>query len=428
MSMQFDLPDFYDSGFAKSGAFDLDGGLSDDILDAISRPLTPSDPDDLTKFPCLGTPVLDPSLSSPASTFASEWTPPTSPSPSLDLFSHDWSGWPNDFTAPLDSGVCGPELDSNPVSGLLSPISQSGCMPMAAATCDPSGQDFFAPLMSWSPLPDDVLDAPLNMPTNGSFDPTLAFGPPPARSPSPCPFPRPPSRKRRRAPMEDYVGDDDDDGSGEYIPEIPQGRPKLPPLSYNIPSSPPAFLNTPPMTPPPKRRVISGPPSSRLKPGPKPKSKPHLEGKARTVSPPSRRSRTVSLDYRLWQVDSPGPELDFGDYSEGPSEVILAGNVAIPLERTASEGDGDEGGVSKEVIRSLYAPLPQPHGSTGGKRYICLIDGCGRSFPRRTAVESHIQTHLEDKPFVCPQEGWYVLFGFASCRFESLRLIVNGLQ
>ncbi|KPV75766.1 uncharacterized protein RHOBADRAFT_14078, partial [Rhodotorula graminis WP1] len=34
----------------------------------------------------------------------------------------------------------------------------------------------------------------------------------------------------------------------------------------------------------------------------------------------------------------------------------------------------------------------------------CLIEGCGRAFPRKSAIESHIQTHLEDKPFVCPHD------------------------
>ncbi|KAK9899521.1 hypothetical protein P389DRAFT_139619 [Cystobasidium minutum MCA 4210] len=36
--------------------------------------------------------------------------------------------------------------------------------------------------------------------------------------------------------------------------------------------------------------------------------------------------------------------------------------------------------------------------------YVCSIPGCEKEFPRKSAVESHIQTHLEDKPFACPYD------------------------
>ncbi|KAL7410688.1 hypothetical protein BDY24DRAFT_343899 [Mrakia frigida] len=38
-------------------------------------------------------------------------------------------------------------------------------------------------------------------------------------------------------------------------------------------------------------------------------------------------------------------------------------------------------------------------------RYRCLVAGCERYFPRKSAIVNHIQTHLEDKPFNCPAEG-----------------------
>ncbi|KAH9825309.1 hypothetical protein DFH28DRAFT_22085 [Melampsora americana] len=59
--------------------------------------------------------------------------------------------------------------------------------------------------------------------------------------------------------------------------------------------------------------------------------------------------------------------------------------------------------LPKDVIRCLYTNLNQigPDGKSM-KNYMCQIEGCARIFPRKTAIESHIQTHLEDKPFVCP--------------------------
>lgn len=59
--------------------------------------------------------------------------------------------------------------------------------------------------------------------------------------------------------------------------------------------------------------------------------------------------------------------------------------------------------LPKDVIRCLYTHVNQM-GEDGKmiKNYVCQIEGCGRIFPRKTAIESHIQTHLEDKPFVCP--------------------------
>jgi len=64
-------------------------------------------------------------------------------------------------------------------------------------------------------------------------------------------------------------------------------------------------------------------------------------------------------------------------------------------------------GLPREFLEKLYATFHTMEGSTNGqpvKRFRCLIEGCNRHFPRKSAIHSHIQTHLEDKPFVC-QEG-----------------------
>ncbi|KDN36118.1 hypothetical protein RSAG8_11065, partial [Rhizoctonia solani AG-8 WAC10335] len=33
--------------------------------------------------------------------------------------------------------------------------------------------------------------------------------------------------------------------------------------------------------------------------------------------------------------------------------------------------------------------------------YKCLVGGCDRLFSRKSNVENHIRTHLDDKPFIC---------------------------
>ncbi|KAI9616781.1 hypothetical protein PSHT_03620 [Puccinia striiformis] len=65
---------------------------------------------------------------------------------------------------------------------------------------------------------------------------------------------------------------------------------------------------------------------------------------------------------------------------------------------------GETSGIPKDVLKCLYETVSGPSETGDGsiaKRYVCKLDDCGRSFPRKTAIESHIQTHLEDKPFVC---------------------------
>lgn len=62
--------------------------------------------------------------------------------------------------------------------------------------------------------------------------------------------------------------------------------------------------------------------------------------------------------------------------------------------------------LSKDFLESCYSPLmilEEGSESAPSKRYRCDIDNCGRIFPRKSAIHSHVQTHLEDKPFVCTE-------------------------
>ncbi|MBW0482167.1 hypothetical protein O181_021882 [Austropuccinia psidii MF-1] len=93
----------------------------------------------------------------------------------------------------------------------------------------------------------------------------------------------------------------------------------------------------------------------------------------------------------------PGPKSKYTQVQHPPPNPNLMGF-------TSSE---EFGGIPKQILRCMYETINHFTEETTGvvsasKRYMCKIEGCGRIFPRKTAVESHIQTHLEDKPFVCP--------------------------
>ncbi|BGP13835.1 hypothetical protein JCM10213_000982 [Rhodosporidiobolus nylandii] len=160
------------------------------------------------------------------------------------------------------------------------------------------------------------------------------------------------------------------------------------------------------------RTVASAPclPARRLRPGPKPKNakspqQQHESVFSATLSPPIPQIRRASSPYasplltddedgdgRFPDRDANGQPITAATISYTPGPAALPG-----LPRSS---------VPKEVIQSLYSGIPS-HTANGvkiPKRYVCLIEGCERTFPRKSAIESHIQTHLEDKPFVCPHD------------------------
>jgi hypothetical protein len=161
------------------------------------------------------------------------------------------------------------------------------------------------------------------------------------------------------------------------------------------------------------RTVASAPCLStrrRLRPGPKPKTakspqQEHQSVFSANLSPPIPQIRRAASPYAspLLSDDDEGFVMSDGN-----------GNIATPASITYAVGPPAQPGeprssVPREVIQSLYAAVPAHTAADGTKvpkRYGCLIEGCGRSFPRKSAIESHIQTHLEDKPFVCPHDDW----------------------
>ncbi|GAA5905056.1 C2H2-type zinc finger protein [Sporobolomyces salmoneus] len=141
----------------------------------------------------------------------------------------------------------------------------------------------------------------------------------------------------------------------------------------------------------------------RMRPGPKPKGlkSPQQEQEgvfSATLSPPIPQIRRATSPYAS-PLLSGGYTDDEGENGRTTMITYTPGPPPLPGQPRSS--------VPKDVIESLYSAIPghvDKNGEKVGKRYVCLIEGCERTFPRKSAIESHIQTHLEDKPFVCPHE------------------------
>lgn len=205
----------------------------------------------------------------------------------------------------------------------------------------------------------------------------------------------PHKRGRDLTDDEDYRDDlTDGDGDGDYIPGMGGASPG---------ESGSAKVK--------RQRVVSAPASvgRRLRPGPRPKSTSRSPQETCqsvfSLSPPPLPYRSVSSPYLsdhspLLPTEDTGFRPDSAGFRPADDGLgihnVLAGESALP----------------REVIQSLYNSLPAfvKNGTKVAKRYVCLIEGCDRTFPRKSAIESHIQTHLEDKPFVCPADDWYASF------------------
>ncbi|WWC58367.1 uncharacterized protein I303_100907 [Kwoniella dejecticola CBS 10117] len=204
----------------------------------------------------------------------------------------------------------------------------------------------------------------------------------------------------------------------------------------------------------PRKRQQYPPIGKRLKPGPKPKPKTPKKGKGSSSSPeeginpmvfggPSNALPMVEEASTIPREPSPKAPLVFGpDLSSVPlmqrtlSGTELGGNpllqqqlpgqpqLVIQPPRSSfsggsgpgANGDGANGGpagLPRAFLEKLYTTFLTLDGSMTGqpvKRFKCLIEGCERHFPRKSAIHSHIQTHLEDKPYVCNTDDCHAAF------------------
>ncbi|OCF44087.1 hypothetical protein I317_02040 [Kwoniella heveanensis CBS 569] len=199
----------------------------------------------------------------------------------------------------------------------------------------------------------------------------------------------------------------------------------------------------------PRKRQTFPPVGKRLKPGPKPKPKtPKKGGKGNNSSPeepieammlqagPSVPAPMPVIEEVQDQSREPSPKpvLVFGpdlssvsvmqrttsgnpllpDQGAGPSQPQLV----IQPPRSSYSGPTADGtivpaGLPRAFLEKLYTTFLTLDGSMTGqpvKRFKCLIEGCERHFPRKSAIHSHIQTHLEDKPYICTAEDCHAAF------------------
>lgn len=160
---------------------------------------------------------------------------------------------------------------------------------------------------------------------------------------------------------------------------------------------------------------LVNPNPARLRPGPKPKtSLPNLQAAHQGVFQVSPRAPPVPAfpPQFLQQATSPNPSIAESSTSMSHG---LTGGAGPSSAAGCLSPDPDtgylkpQGGVSKDMLATFYSVGTGSKQTKKGKpqrMYICSIPGCEKEFPRKSAVESHIQTHLEDKPFACPYDGW----------------------
>jgi hypothetical protein len=208
----------------------------------------------------------------------------------------------------------------------------------------------------------------------------------------------------------------------------PQERMMMDPSSSNFQTHSSSFM--PPMNSaessegrPAKRQKAKFPPvGKRLKPGPKPKPKTPRKGSMASLEvqqvPGSASQCFDPFVIAAKSVGTPNSAYSDVGSSHAPSSSQI--HAPVPAHaRRVSLLDGEvsslEQGmavipstVPKAVLETLYDcfMVQEDAAAQPSKRYRCNIDDCGREFPRKSAIHSHIQTHLEDKPFMCTEPDW----------------------
>ncbi len=207
------------------------------------------------------------------------------------------------------------------------------------------------------------------------------------------PSPLPPSSQESSASYTIYSTD----ASFQFVQPVLLQEPKMSrpaPLSEEGQDAPPA-----------KRQKTKFPPvGKRLKPGPKPKPKTPKKGQASTDSAASSQcGGTPSLDPFMMSGHNSG-QANTRATSEIPGSQT--DDDLVKLESCMAMVPS---AVPRAVLETLYDSFSVQDEASGAqvKRYRCNIDDCGREFPRKSAIHSHIQTHLEDKPFMCTEPEWY---------------------
>lgn len=97
------------------------------------------------------------------------------------------------------------------------------------------------------------------------------------------------------------------------------------------------------------------------------------------------------------------------------AQPVASGSVSQPTliidppRQVTQPAESSANGLPRGFLEKLYETYVTLEGSHTGqpiKRFRCMIEGCERNFPRKSAIHSHIQTHLEDKPYTCEHPDW----------------------
>ncbi|KAK0384372.1 hypothetical protein NLU13_8459 [Sarocladium strictum] len=80
--------------------------------------------------------------------------------------------------------------------------------------------------------------------------------------------------------------------------------------------------------------------------------------------------------------------------NQSQASIVSAQSIAdIKIEETMQET-----GVTMEEIEQFISGGP---GATDDGKYVCTFEECGKTFGRKENIKSHVQTHLDDRKFLC---------------------------
>lgn len=145
----------------------------------------------------------------------------------------------------------------------------------------------------------------------------------------------------------------------------------------------------------------------RLRPGPRPKQKKNDESPPVQASPEIHASPFFEESNEVAERPKPRVEQEsLGRETRSRTSPLKEVNTTVTKRHHPYEGTST---LSKDFLESCYSCFMMIEDGAGPlpcKRYRCNIDNCGRIFPRKSAIQSHVQTHLEDKPYVCTEPDW----------------------